>query len=120
MALDYLCLCECLRRGYDEVDFLAGDGEHKRRLATDESELAWVVWRRANLKNTLIKVLRRIKTSFSCPGPLFSPSKRGSSRLATMLPQRRLQFPGKRPVGQFVHLLAEVVEIFQQFLSQRG
>lgn len=61
LALDYMCLCECLRRGYDEVDFLAGDGDHKRRLATDKSELAWVVWRRRNLKNTSLELLRRIK-----------------------------------------------------------
>ena len=73
MALDYHCICECLRRGYDEVDFLAGDGEHKRRLATDESELAWVVWRRANLKNTLIRVFRRIKTHFLAPRPTVQP-----------------------------------------------
>jgi hypothetical protein len=61
LALDYLCICECLRRGYDAVDFLAGDTEHKRRLSTHHAELAWVVWRRPNLKNSAIDAMRRIK-----------------------------------------------------------
>jgi CelD/BcsL family acetyltransferase involved in cellulose biosynthesis len=56
-----LCICECLRRGYDAVDFLAGDTEHKRRLSTHHAELAWVVWRRPNLKNSAIDAMRRIK-----------------------------------------------------------
>jgi len=63
LALDYLCICECLRRGYDEVDFLAGDTEHKRRLSTNQAELAWVVWRRSNLKNAAIATMRRLKKS---------------------------------------------------------
>lgn len=61
MALDYLCICEALRRGYDALDFLAGTGEHKRRLSTDRAELSWVTWRRPNLKNRAIEALRRMK-----------------------------------------------------------
>lgn len=63
LALDYLCISECLRRGYDEVDFLAGNTEHKRRLSTNQAELAWVVWRRSSLKNAAIGTMRRLKQS---------------------------------------------------------
>ncbi len=62
VALDYLCICESLRRGYDAVDFLAGETEHKRRLSTDRAELAWVTWRRPTLKNHAIDALRHLKS----------------------------------------------------------
>ena len=61
LALDYLCITEALRRGYDAVDFLAGDSNHKRRLSTNVAEMAWVVWQRANVKNAAIGALRRVK-----------------------------------------------------------
>jgi CelD/BcsL family acetyltransferase involved in cellulose biosynthesis len=61
LALDYLCICDAGRRGYDAVDFLAGDGDHKRRLSTNKAELAWVVWRRSNFKNAAIDAMRCIK-----------------------------------------------------------
>lgn len=61
VALDYLCICEALRRGYDAIDFLAGETEHKRRLSTNRAELAWVTWRRPTFKNRAIDTLRRIK-----------------------------------------------------------
>ncbi len=62
VALDYLCICESLRRGYDAVDFLAGETEHKRRLSTDRAELSWVTWRRPTLKNHAIDALRHLKS----------------------------------------------------------
>jgi hypothetical protein len=61
MVLDYLCICESLRRGYETVEFLAGEGEHKRRLSTDRGELAWICWRRPSIKNTTIDALRCVK-----------------------------------------------------------
>lgn len=63
LALDYLCIDECLRRGYDEIDFLAGNTEHKRRLSTNQAELVWAVWRRSSLKNAAIGTMRRLKRS---------------------------------------------------------
>lgn len=65
MVLDYHCICECLRRGYDTVEFLAGDGEHKRRLSTHRGELSWVTWRRNNWKNSAIDALRIVKRAAS-------------------------------------------------------
>jgi hypothetical protein len=70
MALDYLCICEALRRGYDAVDFLAGTGEHKRRLSTNRAELCWVTWRRDNLKNRVVESLRRMKHATESIGRL--------------------------------------------------
>ena len=61
MVLDYMCICESLNRGYAAADFMAGDTDHKRRLSTNRSELAWIVWRRLNFKNIAIDALRRIK-----------------------------------------------------------
>ena len=61
LILDYMCIQECLQRGFDEADFLGGVSEHKRRLSTNQAELAWVTWRRPNLKNSAIDTLRRVK-----------------------------------------------------------
>jgi len=67
IALDYFAICEARHRGFDAVDFLAGTGEHKRRLSTNQAEVAWVVWRRPNLKNFAIDTLRRLKRSSTKP-----------------------------------------------------
>lgn len=61
LILDYMCIYESLRRGFDEANFLGGASEHKRRLSTNQTELAWVIWRRPNLKNSAIDTLRRVK-----------------------------------------------------------
>jgi CelD/BcsL family acetyltransferase involved in cellulose biosynthesis len=65
MAIDYLCICEALRRGYEAVDYLAGETEHKRRMSTHQAEMAWVVWRRTSLKNAAIDAMRHIKRATS-------------------------------------------------------
>ena len=61
MLVDYLCIEESLRRGYDAFDFLAGESDHKRRLSTNRAELAWVVWQRRNIKNAAINAVRSMK-----------------------------------------------------------
>ncbi|MFO1020267.1 MAG: GNAT family N-acetyltransferase [Planctomycetales bacterium] len=54
----YACMEEALRRGYDKFDFLAGDGEHKRRLSTHANQLIWGKYQRPRFKFSLIDNLR--------------------------------------------------------------
>ncbi len=58
---DYCCLCECLRRGFDAYDFMAGDSIHKRRMTTDQGRLAWAVSRKASWKFQAVERLRSAK-----------------------------------------------------------
>lgn len=46
LVSDYSCLCECLKRGYDAYDFMAGDSCHKQRLSTDRGRLVWLTYRK--------------------------------------------------------------------------
>lgn len=55
---DYCCLCECLRRGYDAYDFMAGDSIHKRRMTTDQGRLLWAVHRKTKWKFQTVDRLR--------------------------------------------------------------
>jgi CelD/BcsL family acetyltransferase involved in cellulose biosynthesis len=48
-------------QGLDDYDFLAGDAQYKKSLATDSRKLAWVLFRRRNLKFHVIETLRRLK-----------------------------------------------------------
>jgi CelD/BcsL family acetyltransferase involved in cellulose biosynthesis len=41
-----LCMQEALERGYDELNWLAGDVRYKRELATTSRELVWAEWHR--------------------------------------------------------------------------
>lgn len=41
-----LCMDEALKRGYDEVNWLAGDVRYKRDLANTSRELVWSEWQR--------------------------------------------------------------------------
>lgn len=54
----FACMEEALRRGYDKFDFLAGDGEHKRRLSTHANQLIWGKYERPRFKFSLINNLR--------------------------------------------------------------
>lgn len=63
VAIDYLCIRECLQRRYDAIDFLAGNAVHKQRLSTNSSDLAWLTWRRPNLKNATVDAMRRLKSA---------------------------------------------------------
>jgi CelD/BcsL family acetyltransferase involved in cellulose biosynthesis len=50
LAVHTLCMEQCLRRGLDEYDFLAGDARYKRELSTGERTLVWAVLRRGRVK----------------------------------------------------------------------
>ena len=54
-----LCMQECLERGIDAYDFLAGDARYKRELATEETHVAWGRLSRATPRARLSGALRR-------------------------------------------------------------
>ncbi len=54
-----LCMQECLERGLDAYDFLAGDARYKRELATDETHVAWGRLTRRTPRALLSGALRR-------------------------------------------------------------
>jgi len=55
----YLAICYCLKQpALNEYDFLAGDSQYKRSLATDSRPLRWIVVRRATLPNLLFRGAR--------------------------------------------------------------
>lgn len=58
LVVDYLCMEECLLRGFDAYDFLAGEMHHKQRLTNAANELVWVRSRRPRLKHFVIDVLK--------------------------------------------------------------
>ena len=61
LIVDYLCLAECQRRGFDQFDFMAGESNYKRHLSTHAAELAWVTLRQPRLKFAVLDKLRQIK-----------------------------------------------------------
>lgn len=64
LVVDYLCLEECLRRGFDAFDFLAGDSLHKQRLTTDCHTLVWAYHRRGgHVRHAIADGLRTIKSA---------------------------------------------------------
>ena len=65
LVVDYLCLAECQRRGFDQFYFMAGTSDYKRHLSTHEAELAWVTWRRPRLKFAVLDNLRWIKRTLA-------------------------------------------------------
>ena len=64
VVVDYTLMDECLKRGYDAVDFLAGNSPHKCRMSTDEVPLAWAIYRRRTLKNQFVDSMRSVKRVF--------------------------------------------------------
>lgn len=61
LITDYLCMLECLNRGYDAYDFMAGDSIHKRRLSTDTMPLVWAEYRWPGWRLPLYDALRSCK-----------------------------------------------------------
>ena len=51
----------CLENGYGEVDFLAGESDYKKQLATDYRNLAWTVFEKTSAKMRAINILRGLK-----------------------------------------------------------
>lgn len=58
---DYESMRECLRRGYDAFDFMAGDTQHKQRMTTHTAPLVWAEYRRPNWKWTVLDAVRNGK-----------------------------------------------------------
>jgi CelD/BcsL family acetyltransferase involved in cellulose biosynthesis len=52
---------ECLARGFDDYDFLAGEARYKQCLAKDSRPLFWVVCAKPSVKMALIEFLRDIR-----------------------------------------------------------
>jgi CelD/BcsL family acetyltransferase involved in cellulose biosynthesis len=61
MIAIYSTMEEAARRGYQRFDFLAGEGEHKRRLSTGANQLVWADYQRSNLKMSTIENLKQAK-----------------------------------------------------------
>ena len=62
LVTDYMCIEECLQRGFDSFDFLGHTSQHKRRLSTSTAELIWAVRRRPRLKFALVGAARSLRT----------------------------------------------------------
>lgn len=58
---DYMCIEECLRRGFDSYDFLGHTSQHKRKLSTSTAELVWAVRRRPSLKFAVMDAVRSLR-----------------------------------------------------------
>lgn len=58
LITDYESMRECLRRGYDAFDFMAGDSQHKQRMTTHTVPLVWAERRMPGWKLPLLDALR--------------------------------------------------------------
>lgn len=67
MVAIYFAMEEAARRGFGKFDFLAGYGEHKRRLSTGKNRLVWANYQRQNIKLSAIRNLRQAKRIFGTP-----------------------------------------------------
>lgn len=61
LAVHALCMEECVRRGIDEYDFLAGDARYKRELSTGEETIVWASLGRGTLKSRTLDALLRAR-----------------------------------------------------------
>jgi len=61
VVIDFCCLEECSRRGFDAYDFMGGNSHHKQRLSTNSSRLIWATLRRPRFKFRLLDAARRLK-----------------------------------------------------------
>jgi hypothetical protein len=64
LLVTYLALVECLARGYDQYDFLAGDGQHKRAFRSAEAKMCWVAQRRPRAALVILDTLRHVARLF--------------------------------------------------------
>ncbi|MDX1978881.1 MAG: GNAT family N-acetyltransferase, partial [Bryobacteraceae bacterium] len=61
----YLLIRQCLeRQEYQALDFLAGDMQYKRSLATDSQNLRWMVVRRLTAPSLVFRGLRSLKRAY--------------------------------------------------------
>ncbi len=63
LITDYLSMVECLRRGCDAYDFMAGDSIHKQRLSTHNVPMVWAEYRWPGWRLPLFDTLRSMKRS---------------------------------------------------------
>jgi len=63
LVIDFLCMQECLARGYAAFDFMAGDSIHKQRLTTETTPLSWSTWRRPRWKYRAIEALKQARSA---------------------------------------------------------
>jgi hypothetical protein len=61
MVTHFYAIQHCLAQGYKEYDFLAGDSQYKRSLATDDRKLQWIVIERNTLATRAVRLLRKVK-----------------------------------------------------------
>jgi hypothetical protein len=61
----YLAIRHCLEQPLlNEYDFLAGDSQYKRSLATSSRPLQWIVVRRLTVPSVLFRGLRWVKRTY--------------------------------------------------------
>lgn len=72
VIVDYLCLEECLARGFDAYDFLRGDSHHKQKLSTNSNRLVWFARRRPRLKFAVVETARRWKHTWKSVSKAFA------------------------------------------------
>lgn len=65
LVTDFLSMQECLARGYDAFDFMAGDSIHKRRLTNSVTTLSWGTWRRPRWKYQVMAKIRQWRSKAS-------------------------------------------------------
>jgi hypothetical protein len=78
MVTHFHAVKECLKLGYTEYDFLAGDSQYKRSLSTASRELHWVIIKRNTLVNHLENTLRTIKRHYEKCRKKNSPGRESS------------------------------------------
>ncbi|HET6423516.1 MAG TPA: GNAT family N-acetyltransferase [Planctomycetaceae bacterium] len=61
LITDYQCMLECLRRGYDAFDFMAGDSLHKQRMTTHTAPLVWAEKRQPGWKLPLLDAVQKCR-----------------------------------------------------------
>ncbi len=61
VIVDFKCMEESLRRGFDAYDFLHGDTHHKRSLAPETQQLIWATLRQSSLRHKVLESLRMVK-----------------------------------------------------------
>ncbi|MDX1969708.1 MAG: GNAT family N-acetyltransferase [Planctomycetaceae bacterium] len=79
LLTDFLCMQECLARGYAAFDFMAGDSIHKKRLTTQSTPLSWSTWRRPRWKYRAVAALKQVRNA--CRGLLRRPSATVAAKL---------------------------------------
>lgn len=65
LITDFLSMQECLERGYDAFDFMAGDSIHKQRLTNQVTTLCWATWQRPRWKFRAMAGMRQLRRTMA-------------------------------------------------------